>query len=147
MSTVVESRPRLLKSVAPGRAAILPPRPVWMEQAACRGTDDPLFVADTGEAERAEILAERYCNRCPVHVQCLALALKTKSPDIWAGTTLEQRRAMARTRTRLTCPVCRCATLITVDRHDLCVACGRSWRTARRPPELEQDTTDGDDDR
>lgn len=131
-------------SISPGRAPVLPPRPWWMDLGACSGTDDPLFVADTGEAERAELAEEKYCGRCPVRVQCLALALKTKSPDVWAGTTLAQRTAMARIRTRSKCPVCSCSTLIRIEDHDACLACGRSWRTERG---REGQQPDGDDDR
>ncbi len=160
---MVHARPRLMVTVGGARLPVLPPRPLWMDRAACDGTFDPVFtgpgdgdhwttrVDATGhvitEEDRAQDAAAKYCDRCPVRVDCLALALKTKSPDVWAGTTLIQRNAMARTRTRLTCPVCRCETLITEREYDICVACGVSWKTAHRPPTPEQEPTHGDDDR
>ncbi len=160
---MVHARPRLMVTVGGARLPVLPPRPLWMDRAACDGTDDPVFFGPgdgehwathaeesgdpTTEEDRARDAATRYCDRCPVRVDCLALALKTKSPGIWAGTTLVQRHAMARTRTRLTCPVCKCETLITERECDICLACGLSWKTPRRPPTPELEPTHGDDDR
>lgn len=127
---------------AGGRAPVLPPRPVWMDNAACDGTDDPLFFDPNNEPDRAKEAAERYCDRCPVRVVCLAYAMKTHSHDVWAGTTLNQRKSLARYRTRVKCPVCTCVTLITVDEHELCVACGVSWHVENRPKTVEHDETD-----
>ena len=134
-------------SLPAGRPPILPSRPRWMDSGACNGTDDPVFFAANDEPERAREAAAQYCNSCPVRVTCLTYALSTKSPGVWAGTTLDQRKALTRSRTRVKCPLCQCEELITVNEHDMCTACGMSWRTERRPAELERDTTDGNDDR
>lgn len=145
MSTVV--RVPLRFSSPPARLPVLPQRPVWMDRALCSGTDDPVFFDVSNEPAQAELAEEKYCGRCPVWASCLTFALKTRSRGVWAGTTFDKRQSVARTRKRKSCPACRCVTLISVGRHDLCTACGVSWKTGRGPDELEQETTDGDDDR
>lgn len=137
----IRAQGTLQTSSAGGRLPVLPPRPHWHDQAACEKAWSHgyvEFVPDGSEEKAAKDLAKTYCNRCPVRPDCLANALVTKSHGIWAGTTKAQRDKLARTRNRVKCPVCLCETLISVDEHDLCMACANSWRTERRTASTER---------
>lgn len=116
--------------------------PRWMNDGACAETHDLVFFDVNDPEKRAQEADERYCRSCPVRITCLAYALKTKSPGVWAGTSEEQRKKLARTRNRAKCPVCLCEKLITVGEHDLCMACAHSWRTEHRPGSTEHQPND-----
>lgn len=67
-----------------------------LPDAACADTPDPdIFYAHPTEQRRLE-QARNYCRRCPILRDCLAWAL-TNAEDhgVWAGTTPEQRHALA----------------------------------------------------
>ena len=81
----------------------------WTDRAACRGTvtsaaDDIFFAPDLeerGGSRRyaANLAAEResealaLCERCPVHVECLAYAVATRQQHgVWGGRTEQQLR-------------------------------------------------------
>jgi transcription factor WhiB len=160
MSTVVEI-PRIVRP-APSRGPVLPKRPSWQDRAACNESFDPVFFGPedgdhwtvqagsgtpTTEDERAAQAAAKYCDRCPVWSMCLTSALRTGSRGVWAGTTWLTRTALARTRVRKGCPNCRGEILVSIERHDVCLACGASWKTPHRQTDAEQETTDGDDGR
>lgn len=142
----IQARGPVRPSSQTGREPVLPPNPGWMDQAACNGTDDPVFFESKNEPGKAKAAAILYCNSCPVRVACLAYALKTHSHGIWAGTTMDQRKRLARHRRRAKCPVCTCETMITAEGSEICLACGVSWMIENRPKSTEQDN-DGHDDR
>jgi hypothetical protein len=80
---------------------------------------------------------EEFCGRCPVRVVCLEkeLAHGQEQYGVFAGTSPETRRALARTRTRAKCPECRqpSPARVITERdgqlliHQACSACGLSW--------------------
>lgn len=106
----------------------------WYEQARCKGTNDPRFTPDTErlEAKFSVVLNETYCRVCPVSVDCLGEALRHRDTGIFAGMTTEQRRRLSRPRDRAKCPLCKGTEKISVQEHDVCAACGASWRTERK---------------
>lgn len=90
----------------------------------------------------ASDLERQYCRRCPVMVLCMGSALRNGDTGIFAGTTTAQRRKLARIRDRVKCPKCGCGKLVSVDVHDICAACGASWRTERKNEEGRDDGND-----
>jgi WhiB family transcriptional regulator, redox-sensing transcriptional regulator len=75
----------------PNLADLIPPRPGWMAQAACRGRPEVSWFplkGDTGAAAKA------VCAGCPVRAECLAYALAEDLAGVWAGTSERERRAM-----------------------------------------------------
>jgi WhiB family transcriptional regulator, redox-sensing transcriptional regulator len=77
----------------------------WLDRAACRGMDAPLFFGPGGEArperEIREAKAKAVCQRCPVRVQCLDYALRNSiSYGIWGGLDGEERAREHRRRAR-----------------------------------------------
>lgn len=81
---------------------MIPVRPEWQQEAACRGMDPDLFfpVGRTGDAVGDIALAREVCAGCPVAADCLEFALSARNPvisaGIWAGLTdrqLERLRA------------------------------------------------------
>lgn len=64
----------------------------WRVAATCRGTDPTLFFPhvrpgrDDQRLRAARMVAETFCQPCPVLAQCHQLAEHTKSVGIWAGT-------------------------------------------------------------
>jgi hypothetical protein len=117
--------------------------PDWHARAYCRwiGQDGwRLFFPVTGTSARdlADVLYQEYCGGCPVLVQCLAYAMERGEYGIWAGTTEDDRRKLARIKTRTKCPVCRGddpEISTAMDRRQngrirvaqLCLFCGHSW--------------------
>lgn len=82
----------------------------WQWQAACRGEDASLFFAPNRperpeEREVRERQAKAICARCPVRVECLEHALRTREPyGIWGGLNELERRFLLRARQRGTLP-------------------------------------------
>ena len=77
----------------------------WRESASCRGTVDDWRWFDHGQRDEAKALAEarRACWPCPVREACLGEALADLNLEgIWAGTTQQERRRIARNRDRKT---------------------------------------------
>jgi WhiB family transcriptional regulator, redox-sensing transcriptional regulator len=74
---------------------------LW-EQAACQAAPELFFPVAMGGAGLAEITrAKAVCSRCPVRRQCLDYAIETgQSHGVWGGTTVDERRAIARRRAR-----------------------------------------------
>jgi hypothetical protein len=68
--------------------------PAWHREANCRGVDQRLFFP-----EREEPLepARAIYSACPVARECLACALGSDMPGVWAGTALRERRKMRAT--------------------------------------------------
>lgn len=69
----------------------------WRCRSKCGKLDpkffDKLFFPSSG---RVSNKAKSYCNDCPVMQECLQDALETEVDGIRAGTTLAERRLMAR---------------------------------------------------
>lgn len=68
----------------------------WLEQAACRGLDPQLFLAERHHPEDAAA-AKRICNdECPVQAECCAWALVHYDANIGiaGGLSAQQRRQM-----------------------------------------------------
>lgn len=70
-------------------------RPEWVEQAACYGIGTDIFFPDRPDAKKAIQKAKKVCDGCPVAQPCLAYAIETNSPGIWAGTGPRERAAIA----------------------------------------------------
>jgi hypothetical protein len=70
--------------------ALLTP-PAWDREANCRGVDQRPFFPERGEPLGP---ARAICTACPVARECLACALGSDMPGVWAGTTLRDRRKM-----------------------------------------------------
>jgi WhiB family redox-sensing transcriptional regulator len=75
---------------------LIPNRPPWMRNAACRGRGlDVFFDDDPARADAARAI----CADCPVRAECLEFALADRSvTGIWAGTDDAQRRTIRRKR-------------------------------------------------
>jgi WhiB family redox-sensing transcriptional regulator len=72
----------------------------WRTRAACRGEDPELFfpIGTTGRDYDAQVEeAKTVCRGCPVRIECLDWAYRTRADGIWGATT-EQERAAARRR-------------------------------------------------
>lgn len=82
----------------------------WQWQAACRGEDPSLFFAPNRpegpeEREVRERQAKAICARCPVRLECLEHALRTREPyGIWGGLNEFERRLLLRARRRRAVP-------------------------------------------
>lgn len=68
----------------------------WREQANCRGEPTEAFYGMEGRKRALEL-----CAQCPVASACLAYALNSEEQlgqryGIWAGTTPQHRRKLAR---------------------------------------------------
>ena len=78
----------------------------WQWRAACRGEDATLFFPPNhaeNREERAvrERRAKTICARCPVRIDCLEYALRTREQHgIWGGLTETERRYVLRERER-----------------------------------------------
>jgi WhiB family redox-sensing transcriptional regulator len=77
----------------------------WQWKAACRGQQtlfyaplDPETKTERAARERA---AKALCAICPVRVECLDYALRTREPyGVWGGLNEIERRALLRQRER-----------------------------------------------
>jgi WhiB family redox-sensing transcriptional regulator len=74
---------------------------VWMERAACKGTDtDAVFYPEIPHMSAGDE-ARAICAVCPVREQCLEYAIDNHEPDgIWGGKTWRQRRRLVTARRR-----------------------------------------------
>ena len=113
----------------------------WQELALCSRSRktlkelDSVFFPDSETAARAKWAAEQFCDRCPVWAQCLSYAIDAAPFGLWAGTTSEQRRKLARKRERVKCPACGHWDPVTVVGvaqdvtvvSQVCRSCGASW--------------------
>ncbi|HEY2077020.1 MAG TPA: WhiB family transcriptional regulator [Streptosporangiaceae bacterium] len=75
----------------------------WWEQAACRSADPDLFfpvsAARAGLSDVAS--AKAVCASCAIRRRCLEYALDTRQEHgVWGGTSEDERRAIAASRTR-----------------------------------------------
>lgn len=73
-------------------------RPNWMQQAACRGLDPNLFIAERGDTDTIRN-AKAICKTCPVKTECLEYGLEEKH-GIWGGLAEKQRRQIRQQRAR-----------------------------------------------
>lgn len=64
-----------------------------LPDAACRATESPdaWFSFDARVTEQARNI----CRRCPAIRECLEWAITHKEDGLWAGTTFDQRKALA----------------------------------------------------
>jgi len=61
----------------------------WQDQAACKGMNSELFfMTDDGQPHPT---ARAVCEGCPVRLDCLNYAQRTRSVGVWGGTTEEDR--------------------------------------------------------
>ncbi len=104
----------------------------WFNRAACRGTDWSIFITlgdGDDEPPYPTLTALAYCDRCPVRKECLDYALECDAYGVWGGMTSYQRKQLKRPRPRVCCPGCGARDLISDHVHEVCLACGMSWRT------------------
>lgn len=106
----------------------------WRDYAACRSAPLDLFFldaenSDDGVSEPPYPTEEQlaYCSRCPVQEDCEREG-RGEEYGVWAGTTAYQRQALNRPMSRVRCPVCTVVAVVTERGHELCLACGHSWR-------------------
>lgn len=122
----------------------------WTDYAACRGmsaadTIRTFYPEDIGPGRVSQEYLAQWtrevdqvlCSHCPVRAACLMSEVSRGQEQygIWAGTTPEMRRAMARTRTRAKCPHCghprpEVRVRVLDGRslvHQICPGCGTSW--------------------
>jgi len=79
---------------------VLPQRPTWQQDAACRGQGvTPFFPERSGED--ASTAAKKVCADCPVKAPCLAYGLEHNMSGVWGGTSGNDRRKMKRGTRRL----------------------------------------------
>ena len=80
--------------------------PSWQFRAACRGEDSALFFAPNYFEQRyqkdaREAKAKAICHVCPVRIECLEYALRTREPyGLWGGLNEVERRNVLRERER-----------------------------------------------
>ena len=78
----------------------------WQWRAACRGEDANLFFPPNHVEEKQDrVLRERQakelCATCPVRIECLEYAVRTReSHGIWGGLNEPERRILIRERER-----------------------------------------------
>jgi len=78
----------------------------WQWRAACRGDYARLFFGPSylearDEREARERRAKSICAICPVRIECLEYALRTKEPHgIWGGLNELERRRLVRDQVR-----------------------------------------------
>jgi WhiB family redox-sensing transcriptional regulator len=75
----------------------------WMSRGACLQADPELFfpiAAVTGPAAQQTEAAKAVCGPCTVRKNCLSFALEAMPEGIWGGTTLDERLAARRRRSR-----------------------------------------------
>lgn len=64
----------------------VPPHPDWHLQAACKGVDPAVMV------EGPPAVAKRFCQNCPVVVECLTHAMANPQElGVWGGLTAKER--------------------------------------------------------
>jgi WhiB family redox-sensing transcriptional regulator len=67
----------------------------WREAAACEGKPFRWFFPEVESPVSMNVRhARQVCASCPVKAECLAFALNTGGPGIYAGTTRRMRRAL-----------------------------------------------------
>ncbi len=78
----------------------------WQWRAACRGEDTKLFFPPNRFEPKEERLhrehrAKAICAICPVRVECLEYAVRTREPHgVWGGLNELERRLLLRERER-----------------------------------------------
>jgi WhiB family transcriptional regulator, redox-sensing transcriptional regulator len=78
----------------------------WQWRASCRGEDANLFFPPNYPEEKEERLvregkAKAICAACPVRMECLEYAVRTREPHgIWGGLNELERRLLIRERER-----------------------------------------------
>lgn len=83
----------------------------WQWKAACRGEDASVFYPPSHLEEREakrdrERRAKELCGICPVRMECLEYALRTREPfGVWGGLNELERRNLLRERDRQEPPV------------------------------------------
>jgi len=103
----------------------------WQENAACNEAEFD-FVPLT-ETAAGLVGARRWCDICPVQVECLTTAMRSSWQGYWGGTTTKDRNRLKAPKNRAKCPLCKSVNLVTVEESQVCIACGRSWRKGSPP--------------
>lgn len=70
----------------------------WRDRSACTGEPTELFFP---EVERVHPAVAELCGRCPVREDCLDYAIAGHEAGIWAATTSNERKRIARERRTL----------------------------------------------
>jgi WhiB family transcriptional regulator, redox-sensing transcriptional regulator len=74
------------------RVKVLPSRPAWWAEAACRGRPDLNWFPDRGQAPAAAA-AKAICAGCPSAAPCLAFAIEEHIDiGVWGGMSASERR-------------------------------------------------------
>lgn len=78
------------------RIALLPERPPWWDEAACKDQPEVNWFPERGEPTEP---AKQVCDACPARDACLAFAVEEHiEHGIWGGTSGRERRTMRRQR-------------------------------------------------
>lgn len=129
----------------------------WQRRAACAEPGvspralDSVFFPDAETARAATYAERKFCGYCPVRAQCLSYAIDAAPFGLWAGTTPEQRRKLARKRERVKCPACGHWDPVTVVGvaqdvmvvSQVCRSCGASWIHSTTAVDLVAEVSDG----
>lgn len=73
-----------------------------LEQALCAEVDTEIFFPEKGGSDTA---AKTVCRRCPVQTECLQYAMDHPVDGVWGGTSVHERRHLARAADRSYNPV------------------------------------------
>lgn len=105
-------------------------RHAWRDFAACQGAPPDLFFAEDADGTEPAYPTEEqksYCDRCLVKDDCYEEGCEEEY-GVWGATTAYQRRLLGRVLSRRRCPVCSVFAVVAQHPHELCTACGHSWR-------------------
>ena len=70
----------------------------WMERAECRGKDTSIFFPSP---DRRQFSHHRFCDLCPVRVECLEYAIDNEvTHGIWGGLTIGEIRYLRQQKRR-----------------------------------------------
>lgn len=105
----------------------------WSDSAACKGVADQFDFTPTTETTAGLFEAQKWCNLCPVREECLMTAMRNGWSGYWGGSMTAERKKLKAAKRRVKCPLCTSVNLVRVDGNQVCVACGRSWRTGQEP--------------
>lgn len=108
----------------------------WWARARCRGQRQEIFYDAHGPNDEAKAI----CRMCPVRIECLNHALRTREPfGTWGGVSAAVRTAMLRSKPRRSCPDCGATAIFLNETYQACPACGHSWRHVLRSAEPRKD--------
>ena len=84
------------QAVTPDSLELLTHPERWVQEASCAQIGGDAWFPEKGGNSEAAL---RICRRCPVQLECLEFAVRTRQKDgIWGGKSVRQREAMRKGR-------------------------------------------------